>query len=131
MTEPPDRSELAHRTAAFCALLGSSGDVRRLPEVRAAAERALALLRSGADTAALAAGYDDMDHALRRSGHAGGLTGGSRGATAPGVAAHIKVAVCPSSAPCTRLERARDLLPAPPCAVHGARMRKARLEPER
>ncbi|MFJ1550730.1 hypothetical protein [Streptomyces sp. NPDC088246] len=130
MTVQPDRSALAQRTAALCALLGSSGDVRRLPEVQAAAERALALLRSGADAAVLAACYDHLDHLLRQAGDARGLLNESRGATTPGVATHIKVAVCPGPASCSRLERARDLLPAPHCAVHDTRMHKRRLRPE-
>ncbi|MFF1277624.1 hypothetical protein ACFVZC_30145 [Streptomyces marokkonensis] len=64
---------------------------------------------------------------MRRNGDARGLVAGSRGATAPGIAPHIKVAVCPGSPLCSRVERARDLLPAPYCAVHGTRMRKSRL----
>ena len=130
MTVQPDRSALAQKTAALCTLLGSSGDVRRLPEVQAAAERALTLLRSDADAAVLAACYDDLDHVLRQAGDARGLLNESRGATTPGVATHIKVAVCPGPARCSRLERARDLLPAPHCAVHDTRMRKWRLRPE-
>ncbi|MEV8390846.1 MULTISPECIES: hypothetical protein [unclassified Streptomyces] len=128
MTVSPDRPELAHRTAALCSLLGSSHDMRQ-PGVQEPAERARDLLRSGEDAAALAACYDDLDHALRLAGVAGGLLNASRGAGAPGVATHIKVAVCPGPARCTRLERARDLLPAPHCAVNGTRMRKGRLDP--
>ncbi|MFJ2833668.1 hypothetical protein ACIPC1_40040 [Streptomyces sp. NPDC087263] len=130
MTVQPDRSALAQRTAALCALFGSSSDMRRLPGAQAAAERAVALLRTGADAAVLAACYDDLDHVLRQAGDARGLLNESRGATTPGVATHIKVAVCPGPAQCSRLERARDLLPAPHCTVHGTRMHKRRLRPE-
>ncbi|WP_217130883.1 hypothetical protein [Streptomyces sp. AC558_RSS880] len=117
----PDRA-----AAALCALLGSPEDLRQ-PGVREAAERARDLLRSGADADELAACYRALDTALRRNGDARGLAGVSRGATAPGIAPHIKVAVCPESPVCARMERARDLLPAPFCAVHGTRMRKSRL----
>ena len=129
MTVPLDRSELARRTAALCSLLGSPHDLRQ-PGVRAAAESVRDLLRSGAGADELAAGYEDIDDALRRAGDAGGLLNDSRSATAPGVAAHIKVAVCPGPAGCSRLERARDLLPAPHCAVHDTRMHKRRLRPD-
>ncbi|EMF30116.1 hypothetical protein ACPCIX_03745 [Streptomyces pseudogriseolus] len=117
----PDRA-----AAALCTLLGSPEDLRQ-PGVREAAERARDLLRSGADAGELADCYAALDTALRRSGDARGLAGGSRSVTAPGVAPHIKVAVCPGSPLCARVERARDLLPAPHCAVHGTRMRKSRL----
>ncbi|WP_225826511.1 hypothetical protein [Streptomyces naphthomycinicus] len=132
MTAPADIPEPdgpGHRAAAaLCVLLGSPDDLRH-PGVREAAERARELLRSGADAAELAAGYRDLDRALRQSVDARGLDSESRGATAPGVAPHIKVAVCPGPARCTRVERARDLLPAPHCAVNGTRMRKGRLGP--
>jgi hypothetical protein len=129
MTVSPNVPELAHRTAALCSLLGSPDDLRQ-PGVREAAERARELLRSGAGADELAACYDALDHALRRAGYAGGLLDASRGATAPGVVTHIRVAVCPGPARCSRLERARDLLPAPRCAVHDTRMHKARLRPD-
>ncbi|MFJ5775317.1 hypothetical protein [Streptomyces sp. NPDC093094] len=116
--------------AALCALLGSPQDLRQ-PEVRQAAERARELLRSGAGGDELAAGYRALDTALRRGGDARGLDGRSRGATVPGVAQHIKVAVCPGPTRCTRVERARDLLPAPPCAVNDTQMLKSRLGPAR
>ncbi len=133
MTVSPDPPELAYRTAALCSLFGSSDDMRQ-PGVRGAAERARDLLRSGAGADELTGCYEDLDHALRRAGYAGGLVDGSRGTTAPtvaapGVATHIKVAVCPGPVRCGRLDRARDLLPAPHCAVNGARMRKARMGP--
>ncbi|MGK5639369.1 hypothetical protein ACSNOK_13825 [Streptomyces sp. URMC 126] len=120
---PPDQ----RAAAALCALLGSP-DALRQPGVREAAERARDLLRSAADADRLAAGYRALDTALRRAGDARGLVDGFRGGTAaPGVSPHIKVAVCPGPAECSRVERARDLLPAPHCAVNGTRMRKARL----
>lgn len=114
--------------AALCALLGSPDDLRQ-PGVREAAERARDLLRSGAGADELAGSYRALDTAIRRNGDARGLVNESRGGTAPGISPHIKVAVCPGPARCTRVERARDLLPAPPCAVNGTRMRKARLGP--
>ncbi|MGA5052805.1 hypothetical protein ACPCAK_17640 [Streptomyces cellulosae] len=117
----PDRA-----AAALCTLLGSPEDLRQ-PGVREAAERARDLLRSGADGDELAACYRALDTALRRNGDASGLAGGSRGPSVPGIAPHIKVAVCPGATLCARVERARDLLPAPQCAVHGTRMRKSRL----
>ncbi|NJP49810.1 hypothetical protein HCJ93_06925 [Streptomyces sp. SBST2-5] len=126
MTASPYSPGLDRATAALCALLGSPEDLR-LPGVREAAERARDLLRSGADADELAACYRELDTALRRNGDARGLVGESRGATAPGITPHIKVAVCPGAHSCARIERARDLLPAPYCAVHGTRMRKSRL----
>ncbi|MGW0391004.1 hypothetical protein ACWDYJ_08885 [Streptomyces sp. NPDC003042] len=128
MTVSPDRSELAHHTAALCSLLGSPDDMRQTG-IRETAERARDLLRSGAGADELVECYDALDDALRRAGAAGGLVNGSRSATTPGVATHVKVAVCPGLVRCSRLERARDLLPAPHCAVNGARMHKTRLAP--
>ncbi|MER5633456.1 hypothetical protein CP967_03425 [Streptomyces nitrosporeus] len=130
MTVSPDPSVTAHRTAALCSLLGSPEDLRH-PGVRENAERARDLVRGGAGADELTECFGVLDHVLRQAGAAGGLLNASRGATARGVAAHIKVAVCPGPVPCNRLERARDLLPAPLCAVHGARMRKSRLGPGR
>ncbi|MFJ4682648.1 hypothetical protein [Streptomyces sp. NPDC088789] len=112
--------------AALCVLLGSPRDLRQ-PAVREAAEAVRALLASEASTAELAAAYLALDTALRRTTDARGLVNGARGVTAPGVSPHLKVAVCPGPSGCTRVERARDLLPAPPCALHGTRMRKGRL----
>jgi hypothetical protein len=112
--------------AALCALLDSPQDLQG-PDVREAAERARELLRSGAGGDELAAAYRAVDRALRRAGDARGLTGRSRGVTVPGVAQHIKVAVCPGPAHCSRVERSRDLLPAPRCQVNGTLMRKSRL----
>ncbi|MFC8125801.1 hypothetical protein [Streptomyces sp. NPDC057302] len=128
MTVSPDHPELPRGTAALCSLLGDPDDVRR-PGVQEAAERARELLRSGAGAEEIAECYASLDDALRRAGAAGGLLNRSRRVTPPGLAPHIKVAVCPGPAHCTRLERARDLLPAPLCAVNGARMRKGRLDP--
>lgn len=121
LPRPDDRA-----AAALCALLGSPEDLRQ-PGVREVAERARDLLRSGTDAGELAACYRALDTALRQNGDARGLVNESRGGTAPGIARHIKVAVCPGSTLCTRIERARDLLPAPYCAVNGTRMRKSRL----
>ncbi|GAB2442818.1 hypothetical protein [Streptomyces incanus] len=127
MTASPDLPRPDHRAAAaLCVLLGSPEDLRR-PGVREAAERARDLLRSGADADELATCYRALDTALRQAGDARGLDSESRGGTAPGITPHIKVAVCPGSTRCTRIERARDLLPAPHCAVNGTRMRKGRL----
>ncbi|MFI8090202.1 hypothetical protein ACIF9R_18065 [Streptomyces sp. NPDC086080] len=127
MTSPADLPRPDPRAAAaLCALLGSPEDLRQ-PGVREAAERARDLLRSGADADELAICYRALDTALRRNGDARGLVNESRGTTVPGITPHIKVAVCPGPTRCIRAERARDLLPAPYCAVHGTRMRKARL----
>lgn len=114
--------------AALCALLGSPGDLAD-PDVRDLAERARDLLRSGAGADELDACYRALDVALRRAGDARGLVNDSRSARVPGISYDIKVAVCPGPAQCTRVERARDLLPAPPCAVNGTRMRKRSLGP--
>lgn len=116
------------RAAAVCALLGSPDDLED-PDVRDLAERARDLLRSGASADELSTFYRDLDMALRRAGDARGLVNESRSARVPGISHDIKVAVCPGPAQCTRVERARDLLPAPPCAVNGTRMRKRRLGP--
>ncbi|MGW0818724.1 hypothetical protein ACWD00_36935 [Streptomyces viridiviolaceus] len=129
MTVSPDHPELVHRTAALCALLGSR-DTMREPDVREAAERARDRLRSGADADELAACFDALDHTLRRAGVAVGLSPVRVGPAVRGVAQHLKVAVCPGPVRCSRSERARDLLPAPHCAVHDARMHKARLRPD-
>ncbi|MEU1375357.1 hypothetical protein ABZ442_17095 [Streptomyces triculaminicus] len=129
MTASPDSPRHDHRAAAaLCVLLGSPDDLRQ-PGVRQAAERARDLLRSAADADELATCYHALDTALRQSGDARGLVSETRGGTAPGISPHIKVAVCPGPARCARVERARDLLPAPQCAVNGTRMRKGRLGP--
>ncbi|MFE4831698.1 hypothetical protein [Streptomyces sp. NPDC056672] len=129
MTASPGFPRPDHRAAAaLCALLGSPEDLRQ-PGVREAAERARELLRAGAGADELATCYGALDTALRRTGDARGLVNESRGGTAPGITPHIKVAVCPGPAQCVRVERARDLLPAPHCAVNGTRMRKGRLGP--
>ncbi|MFF3732402.1 hypothetical protein ACFYXM_19260 [Streptomyces sp. NPDC002476] len=127
MTASSDFPQADHSaTAALCVLLGSPDNLRQ-PGVREAAEHARDRLRSGADDDELATCYRALDTALRRAGDARGLVNESRGWTAPGVAPHIKVAVCPGPAQCPRVERARDLLPAPHCAVNGTRMHKGRL----
>ncbi|MGV9288863.1 hypothetical protein [Streptomyces sp. NPDC003719] len=130
MTVSPGAPELVRRQAALCALLGSREEMQQ-PGVAEAAERARDLLRAGAGAEELAACFDAIDHALRRAGYAGGLLVASRGVEVPGVTTHLKVAVCPGLARCSRTERARDLLPAPHCAVHDVRMTKARLRPDR
>ncbi|MFD5450138.1 hypothetical protein ACWDTR_30355 [Streptomyces sp. NPDC003470] len=130
MTVSPGAPELVRRQAALCALLGSREEMQQ-PGVGEAAERARDLLRAGAGPEELAVCFDALDHALRRAGYAGGLLVASRGVEVPGVTTHVKVAVCPGPARCSRTERARDLLPAPHCAVHDVRMTKARLRPDR
>lgn len=130
MTVSPGIPELTDRTAALCKLLKSAEDLRP-PGVREAAERARDLLRSGAGAEELAASFDGLDHVLRLAGDAQGLASYVRGATAPGVAAHTKVAVCPGPARCSRAETVRYRLPPAHCAVNDVRMHKARLEPER
>ncbi|MGW6056765.1 hypothetical protein [Streptomyces sp. NPDC055189] len=120
----PDR----RAAAALCALLGSAEDLRQ-PGVRERAEQARDLLRSGADADELAACFDALDMLLRQTGDARGLVNGSRSGEVPGVTPHIKVAVCPGPTRCTRVARARDLRPAPHCAVNDTRMHKSRLGP--
>ncbi|MFF1700147.1 hypothetical protein ACFVXC_42035 [Streptomyces sp. NPDC058257] len=129
MTASPDLPRPDRRAAAaLCALLGSPEGLRQ-PGVRETAERARDLLRSGAGSDELAACFGALDMVLRRTGDARGLVNDSRGGEAPGVTPHIKVAVCPGPAQCTRVARARDLLPAPHCAVNDTRMLKGRLGP--
>ncbi|WP_415949447.1 hypothetical protein [Streptomyces sp. KLOTTS4A1] len=129
MTASPDLSSADRRSAAaLCALLGTPEDLRG-PGVRELAERARDLLRQGAGAEELADCYSALDTALRRAGDARGLVGGSRGGRVPGVSRRIKVALCPGPIGCTRVERARDLFPAPSCAVHGIRMSKGDLSP--
>ncbi|MFH8491295.1 hypothetical protein [Streptomyces longisporoflavus] len=131
MTASPDLPRPDRRAAAaLCALLGSPEDLRQ-PGIREAAEQARDLLRSGADSDELAAGFRALDTLLRRTGDARGLVNGSRGGEVPGITPHIKVALCPGPAHCDRVARARDLLPAPHCAVNDTRMRKGRLGPAR
>ncbi|MEU6764896.1 hypothetical protein ABZ916_20485 [Streptomyces sp. NPDC046853] len=131
MTASPDSSRPDRRAAAaLCALLGSSEDLRQ-PGIRERAEQARDLLRSGAGSDELVACFGALDMLLRQSGDARGLVNESRGAEVPGITPHIKVAVCPGPTQCTRVARARDLLPAPHCAVNDTRMRKSRLGPAR
>ncbi|MET8828480.1 hypothetical protein ABZX40_22740 [Streptomyces sp. NPDC004610] len=119
---PPD----PRAAAALCTLLSSPAELGD-PAVREAAERARDLLRAGASDAELGAAYRALDTALRRTADARGLVYASRGTNAPGVLPHLRVAVCPGPAQCPRVERARDLWPAPQCAVNETRMRKGRL----
>ncbi|MGW6318095.1 hypothetical protein [Streptomyces sp. NPDC055099] len=131
MTASPDSPRPDRRAAAaLCALLGSPEDLRQ-PGIRETAEQARDLLRSGADSDELVAHFRALDRLLRQSGDARGLVNDSRGGVAPGIAPHIKVALCPGPALCSRVARARDLLPAPHCAVNDTRMRKGRLGPAR
>ncbi|MFE3247746.1 hypothetical protein [Streptomyces sp. NPDC059209] len=141
--------------AALCVLLAEPHGPQRTDDgVVRAVERARALLATNTGTGTgpapgPAAGpvpapgqLDDafaaLDDALRRAGDSRGLLGRIRGVLgdpAPGsrltgLRATIKVAVCPGPAPCTRREPARDLRQAPPCALHGAQMRKVRLRPD-
>ncbi|MGW8886327.1 hypothetical protein [Streptomyces sp. NPDC055749] len=129
MTVSPGIPELTRKTAALCELFSLPRDMR-LPGVQEAAERTRDLLRSGAGADELAACYDELDHALRLAGEARGLAGYGRGATAPGLAAHTKVAGCPGPARCSRLEVVRFRLPPAHCAINDARMHKVRLDPE-
>ncbi|MCX5400320.1 hypothetical protein [Streptomyces sp. NBC_00102] len=92
---------------------------------------AATVARTDSGAAELAACYDALDTALRRAGEARGLVTDTRSVKIAGIVHDIKVAVCPGPVQCTRVERARDLFPAPPCAVNGTRMRKRRLGPDR
>ncbi|MFI7316772.1 hypothetical protein [Streptomyces venezuelae] len=131
MTASPDAPGPDPRAAAaLCALLGSPEDLRQ-PGVRERAEQARDLLRSGADPDELAACLRALDTLLRQAGDARGLGNEPRGGEAPGIRPHLKVALCPGPTLCTRVARARDLLPAPHCAVNDTRMRKGRLDPAR
>ncbi|WP_329034523.1 hypothetical protein OIE71_18485 [Streptomyces sp. NBC_01725] len=149
----------ADRIAALCVLLTDPRAPQRTDEgVARAVERARALLAASAGTGAgamrgpgpgsdtapvpgpdqLDDAFEALDDALRRTGDPRGLLGYVRGilgdpppgSRLPGLRATIKVAVCPGTEPCTRREPARDLRPAPPCALHGAQMRKVRLRPD-
>ncbi|MFD3484484.1 hypothetical protein [Streptomyces sp. NPDC058665] len=128
----------ASSIAALCALLGARDGLWRTDEeVSAATERARALLAPGstADPGQLDAAFRELDEALLRAGDARGLGGQLRvgpgrpypGPTIPGIRPMIKVALCPGTVLCTRREPAKDLRPAPPCALNGTRMRKERL----
>lgn len=140
----------AHRRAdsiaALCLLLAErDGPAHTDPDVMAAVERTRELLASASASASapapspaqLDAALDALNEALRRAGYAAGLNGHARvgaipGRThpdIPGVRPMIKVAVCPGEVPCTRREPAKDLWPAPPCALNGVRMRRERLRP--
>ncbi|MFE4493406.1 hypothetical protein ACFRKD_13230 [Streptomyces niveus] len=119
----------ADRVAALCLLLDdrdalSAGD----GQVAETVERARRLLAAD-DTqpAQLDAAFEAVDQALRRAGNARGLGSGRGDIALPGVRPVINVALCPGAVPCTRREPAKDLRPAPACAVNGVRMRKERL----
>ncbi|MFD3917671.1 hypothetical protein [Streptomyces sp. NPDC058595] len=133
--------------AALCVLLAEPHGPQRTDDgVVRAVERARALLATGTGTGPdpgpavgqLDEAFEALDDALRRAGDSRGLLGRIRGVLgdpAPGsrltgLRTTIKVAVCPGPAPCTRREPARDLRQAPPCALHGAQMRKVRLRPD-
>lgn len=125
-------SRRADSVAALCLLLDDPGGLLGGDaEVTRTVERARGLLTANGagavDPAQLDAAFDAVDQALRRAGDARGL-GSRRGDVAlHGVRPMIKVAVCPGTVPCTRREPAKDLRPAPACAVNGVRMRKERL----
>lgn len=134
MSSSASDNELAQQTAALCLLLGEGRhEVRDLPQVLEAAERARELLVAEADPEEVGAAMRAVDHALRQAGEARGLLGRSRSPVArlhpPGMRQTVKVAVCPFRLRCDRRERARDLLPAPACAVNGGRMVKEQLFP--
>ncbi|MFG2174043.1 hypothetical protein ACGFMO_22185 [Streptomyces niveus] len=123
----------ADRIAALCLLLndrdGLHGGDGQVAETVERARRLLAA--DGTDPARLDAAFEAVDQALRRAGDARGL-GSGRGDIAlpgslPGIRPVINVALCPGAVPCTRREPAKDLRPAPACAVNGVRMRKERL----
>ncbi|MFI2286466.1 hypothetical protein [Streptomyces niveus] len=119
----------ADRIAALCLLLNDRDGLRGGDgQVAETVERARRLLAAD-DTrpAQLDAAFEAVDQALRRAGDARGL-GSRRGDIAlPGIRPVINVALCPGAVPCTRREPAKDLRPAPACAVNGVRMRKERL----
>lgn len=138
MTATDRERQRAASIAALCLLLGEpggSGGDRRVAE---SAARARALLAASGDPLRVDEALHAVDEALRGAGDARGLLGGSRGATEPrppgsvlpGVRPQIKVALCPGEPRCPRREPARDLWPAPMCAVAGVRMRKERLRRE-
>lgn len=129
MTASPDLPGPDHGAVAALCALGSPDDLED-PGVREAAKQALALLRAGAGYDELAVSYSALDTALRQAGDERGLAGDARDARVRGIAQHTKVAVCPGPAQCTRVERARDLLAAPPCTINGGRMRKRRQKPD-
>ncbi|WP_151480329.1 hypothetical protein [Streptomyces albicerus] len=132
MTDPAGDRELAPYIQALCVLLGAERELRDLPDVPEAAARAKSLVVAGADTEELRTAFRKLEDALRAAGDARGLLGRSRGypgQQAPGVSTQIRVAVCPGPVRCTRMEPARDLWPAPLCAIGEQRMRKVRLRP--
>lgn len=137
----------ADRIAALCVLLTDPHGPQRTDDgVTRAVERARGLVATGtgpgpvpdAGSRQLDDALQALDDALRRAGDSRGLLGYVRGilgepppgSRLPGLRTTIKVAVCPGTEPCTRREPARDLRPAPPCALNGAQMRKVRLRPD-
>ncbi|MFJ6820079.1 hypothetical protein ACIQRJ_06650 [Streptomyces niveus] len=119
----------ADRIAALCLLLDDRDALRGGDgQVAETVERAKRLLAAD-DTqpAQLDAAFEAVDQALRRAGNARGLGSGRGDIALPGVRPVINVALCPGTVPCTRREPAKDLRPAPACAVNGVRMRKERL----
>ncbi|MFE3116838.1 hypothetical protein [Streptomyces niveus] len=119
----------ADRVAALCLLLDDRDALRAGDgQVAETVERARRLLAAD-DTqpAQLDAAFEAVDQALRRAGDARGLGTGRGDIALPGVRPVINVALCPGAVPCTRREPAKDLRPAPACAVNGVRMRKERL----
>lgn len=125
-------SRRADRIAALCLLLNDpdglrSGDDQVAETVERARRLLTANTANAVDPAQLDAAFEAVDQALRRAGDARGL-GSRRGdISLPGVRPMINVALCPGTVPCTRREPAKDLRPAPACAVNGVRMRKERL----
>ncbi|MFJ7423094.1 hypothetical protein ACIQXD_31485 [Streptomyces uncialis] len=138
MTATDRERQRADSVAALCLLLGETGGSGGDRRVAESAERARALLAASGDPRRVDEALHAVDEALRRAGDARGLLGGSRGATdprpsgsaLPGLRPQIKVALCPGEPGCPRREPARDLWPAPMCAVAGVRMRKERLRRE-
>ncbi|MFC8077596.1 hypothetical protein ACFUN8_18915 [Streptomyces sp. NPDC057307] len=131
----PGERRRADSIAALCLLLNTPDGLRSSDaQVAETVERARRLLTADAvDPARLDAAFEAVDEALRRAGDSRGLGTrrgeflGPPGAALPGVRPMIKVALCPGTVPCTRREPAKDLRPAPACAVNGVRMRKERL----
>lgn len=132
MTAPDSvrgESRRADHIAALCLLLNDPDGLRSGDgQVAETVERARRLLTTDdVHPAQLDAAFEAVDQALRRAGDARGL-GSRRGdISLPGVRPVINVALCPGTVPCTRREPAKDLRPAPACAVNGVRMRKERL----
>ncbi|MGX2993214.1 hypothetical protein JNUCC64_02785 [Streptomyces sp. JNUCC 64] len=137
MTATDGERRRAESVAALCLLLAEP-DAGWDREVTRSAEHARSLLAAGGDPVRVDEALRALDEALRGAGDARGLLGRSRGvldarpsgAALPGMRPLVKVALCPGERPCPRREPARDLWPAPVCAVTGTRMRKERLRRE-